>query len=92
MEEVQIVKKLPIRAMGRTNLLSEKIEIAMTEEMLKSFIKDNSLVLNVVSQYRLGTITLREDSINLIREYIFEIDKRHQIEVNWKLIRIRKDF
>lgn len=91
-EEIRIIEKLPIRAMGRTNLLFEKIEIAMTEEILKSFIKENSLVLNVASQYRSGTITLGADSINLIREYIFEIDKRHQIESNWRLIRIKKDF
>ncbi|WP_165783028.1 hypothetical protein [Leptospira kmetyi] len=90
-EEVKIINKLPIRVLYRTNLLSEKIEIVMTEDLLKSFVTENLLVFNVTGQYKSGKITLGVDSVNLIREYILEIDNRHQLESNWKLIKREND-
>ncbi|WP_125226115.1 hypothetical protein [Leptospira barantonii] len=87
--EIQIINKLPIRAFTRSDSLSEGIEIEMTDELLKSLATGGIVGLNVTGQNKSDLLNLDKESIHLVKEYIVEIEKKHQIELNWKLIKER---
>lgn len=89
--EIPISKRYPIQAKGRTQLLIEKIEISMNDELLKSLTLEPVLDIYITGQYNSGQIILKEDSLNLIRKYIYEIEKRHLLEANWRIIQYRRD-